>query len=88
MLEGWLAWEQLPGRAEGDVRSRLPVFHSMDFQFPAAVDEHWHVPHFEKMLYDNPQLAHTYLAAFQLTGDRQYAGGCEGRGLFFLPSAG
>ena len=29
---------------------------------------HWHVPHFEKMTYDNPQLACTYLAAFQQTG--------------------
>ena len=27
-----------------------------------SVDEHWHVPHFEKMLYDNPQLASSYLA--------------------------
>ncbi|GIL60680.1 hypothetical protein Vafri_15211 [Volvox africanus] len=32
-----------------------------------------HVPHFEKMLYDNPQLVASYLAAFQLTGDKQYA---------------
>ena len=31
-----------------------------------SVDEYWHVPHFEKMLYDNPQLASTYLAAFQV----------------------
>jgi len=27
------------------------------------------------MLYDNPQLVSTYLAAFQITGDAQYA--CE-----------
>ncbi|GFR51902.1 hypothetical protein Agub_g14278 [Astrephomene gubernaculifera] len=38
-----------------------------------SVDELWHVPHFEKMLYDNPQLAATYLAAVQLTGEDQYA---------------
>ncbi|CAD7700012.1 unnamed protein product, partial [Ostreobium quekettii] len=38
-----------------------------------SVDEHWHVPHFEKMLYDNPQLAVTYLSGFQLTGDRRWA---------------
>ncbi|GIL83536.1 hypothetical protein Vretimale_10352 [Volvox reticuliferus] len=38
-----------------------------------SVDELWHVPHFEKMLYDNPQLVASYLAAFQLTGDKQYA---------------
>ena len=38
-----------------------------------SVDEHWHIPHFEKMLYDNPQLASTYLDAFALTGDRAFA---------------
>ncbi|GLI71352.1 hypothetical protein VaNZ11_016520 [Volvox africanus] len=38
-----------------------------------SVDELWHVPHFEKMLYDNTQLVPSYLAAFQLTGDKQYA---------------
>ena len=32
-----------------------------------AVDESWHVPHFEKMLYDQAQLASVYLAAWQLT---------------------
>ncbi|MHB8717976.1 MAG: thioredoxin domain-containing protein [Candidatus Dormibacteria bacterium] len=34
-----------------------------------AVDAGWAVPHFEKMLYDNAQLAPVYLHAFQLTGD-------------------
>jgi uncharacterized protein len=34
-----------------------------------SVDERWLVPHFEKMLYDNAQLAEVYLEAFQLTGD-------------------
>lgn len=38
-----------------------------------SVDDFWHIPHFEKMLYDNPQLASTYLDAFALTGHRQYA---------------
>ncbi|CAL5218409.1 g85 [Coccomyxa viridis] len=38
-----------------------------------SVDEHWHVPHFEKMLYDNGQLASTYLDAFCLTGKASYA---------------
>ncbi|MGD8396907.1 MAG: thioredoxin domain-containing protein, partial [Candidatus Eiseniibacteriota bacterium] len=37
-----------------------------------AVDERWLVPHFEKMLYDNAQLARTYLEAFQVTGDPGY----------------
>ena len=43
-----------------------------------SVDEYWHVPHFEKMLYDNPQLADTYLAAFQLSGDARYAATARG----------
>ena len=38
-----------------------------------SVDEHWHIPHFEKMLYDNPQLACTYLDAFAVTKDQSYA---------------
>ena len=38
-----------------------------------SVDERWFVPHFEKMLYDQAQLAISYLEAFQATGDPQYA---------------
>ena len=37
-----------------------------------SVDRFWHVPHFEKMLYDQAQLALAYLDAFQITGDKQY----------------
>ena len=33
-----------------------------------SVDARWLVPHFEKMLYDNAQLARLYLHAFQITG--------------------
>jgi len=35
-----------------------------------SVDERWLVPHFEKMLYDNAQLARVYLLAWKLSGDR------------------
>jgi uncharacterized protein YyaL (SSP411 family) len=38
-----------------------------------SVDERWFVPHFEKMLYDQAQLAISYLEAFQVTADHQYA---------------
>jgi hypothetical protein len=38
-----------------------------------SVDENWFVPHFEKMLYDQAQLAISYLEAYQITGDAQYA---------------
>ena len=34
-----------------------------------SVDNHWLVPHFEKMLYDNALLPRAYLDAWQLTGD-------------------
>jgi uncharacterized protein YyaL (SSP411 family) len=38
-----------------------------------SVDERWFVPHFEKMLYDQGQLAIAYLEAFQISRDPQYA---------------
>lgn len=34
-----------------------------------STDKSWHVPHFEKMLYDQAQLAMAYLNAFQITRD-------------------
>ncbi len=34
-----------------------------------SVDPTWLIPHFEKMLYDNAQLARIYLHAYQLTGE-------------------
>lgn len=39
-----------------------------------SVDERWFVSHFEKMLYDQAQLAISYLEAYQITGDPFYAG--------------
>jgi uncharacterized protein YyaL (SSP411 family) len=38
-----------------------------------SVDARWLVPHFEKMLYDNAQLALAYLEAYQITGNGDYA---------------
>ena len=40
-----------------------------------SVDERWFVPHFEKMLYDQAQLAMSYLEAFQITRDGAVCGG-------------
>ncbi|MCL4869319.1 MAG: thioredoxin domain-containing protein [Anaerolineae bacterium] len=37
-----------------------------------ATDNRWLVPHFEKMLYDNAQLARVYLHAWQITGKPLY----------------
>ena len=38
-----------------------------------SVDERWLVPHFEKMLYDNAQLAWVYLEAFRVGGGHRHA---------------
>ncbi len=39
-----------------------------------ATDRRWHVPHFEKMLYDNALRAIEYLEAWQVTGRGDFAG--------------
>lgn len=38
-----------------------------------SVDDRWHVPHFEKMLYDNAQLVSLYANAYQLTKNENFA---------------
>ena len=38
-----------------------------------SVDEFWHVPHFEKMLYDQAQLAVSFVEAWQLTHEEFFA---------------
>jgi len=39
-----------------------------------SVDEHWVVPHFEKMCYDNSELLKNYVHAYQVTGSEFFAG--------------
>src|SRR5690606_10336546 len=38
-----------------------------------SVDDRWHTPHFEKMLYDNALLALAYLETYQVTGKAVYS---------------
>ena len=38
-----------------------------------SVDEHWTVPHFEKMSYDNSELLKNYVHAYQVFGLEFYA---------------
>lgn len=45
-----------------------------------SVDAHWFVPHFEKMLYDQGQLAVAYLEAYQVTREPLFA--TIARGIF------
>ena len=42
-----------------------------------STDNLWLVPHFEKMLYDNAQLALVYLYAYKVTNDARYRRICE-----------
>jgi uncharacterized protein YyaL (SSP411 family) len=42
-----------------------------------SVDSRWHIPHFEKMLYDNALLARSYLHAWQLTGEDGFTSVCR-----------
>ncbi len=37
-----------------------------------SVDDHWHVPHFEKMLYDNAQMVSLYAKAYLVTKNPLY----------------
>ena len=58
----------LDGMAAGGVHDHLGGgFHRY------SVDERWFVPHFEKMMYDQAQLAISYLEAFQITRESRYA---------------
>jgi len=38
-----------------------------------STDRKWLLPHFEKMLYDNAQLAHVYSQAYLITGNKTYS---------------
>src|SRR5579883_1126644 len=42
-----------------------------------SVDRYWRVSHFEKMLYDQAQLVHSYLDAWQLTHNKEFANTVE-----------
>jgi uncharacterized protein len=39
-----------------------------------ATDANWHVPHFEKMLYDQAQLINSYIDAYLISKNNSYAG--------------
>src|SRR5262245_3402345 len=53
--------------AQGGIRDHLGGgFHRY------SVDRYWAIPHFEKMLYDNGQLASVYAQAYELTGNENY----------------
>ncbi len=53
-----------------------------------STDARWLVPHFEKMLYDNAQLAHAYLEAYRATGSERYADVARGTLDFMIRELG
>ncbi len=65
-----MALHTLRQMANGGIHDQLGVAGKGGGGFARyATDERWHVPHFEKMLYDNAQLAISYLEAFQCSDD-------------------
>ena len=44
-----------------------------------ATSRYWIVPHFEKMLYDNAQLASVHLLAYEITRDPRWKDEAEAR---------
>ena len=76
-------WVRDPERR---ARARDMALHQLDAMRAGGIHDHlgggfhrystdagWLVPHFEKMLYDQAQLACAYLEAYQATGRREYA---------------
>ena len=63
-----MALRSLRAIAAGGIRDHLGGgFHRY------STDRRWFLPHFEKMLYDQAQLACCYLDAYRVTGEAQYA---------------
>ena len=64
--------ETLDHMARGGIRDQLAGgYHRY------ATSRYWIVPHFEKMLYDNAQLASTHILAFEATGDSRWRSEAE-----------
>lgn len=70
---GAMAISTLQAMADGGIHDHLGGgFHRY------SVDQRWHIPHYEKMLYDQAQLAPLYLEAWRRTGNPAFAGVAEG----------
>jgi hypothetical protein len=66
-LAGQMALLTLGKMADGGIHDHLGGgFHRY------SVDKYWHIPHYEKMLYDQAQLAGVYLDAFQITREPRW----------------
>uniref|UniRef100_A0A146KV46 Spermatogenesis-associated protein 20 n=1 Tax=Lygus hesperus TaxID=30085 RepID=A0A146KV46_LYGHE len=74
------------GDSEAGKTARRMALHTLDKMADGGIHDHiaqgfarystdrkWHVPHFEKMLYDQAQLAVTYSTAYIITKNKKYA---------------
>jgi len=68
-----MALHTLRKMADGGIHDHLAVAGKGGGGFARySTDERWHVPHFEKMLYDNAQLASSFLEAYQCSKEPFY----------------
>ncbi|XP_068923625.1 spermatogenesis-associated protein 20 [Petaurus breviceps papuanus] len=68
-----MAMHSLKMMANGGIRDHVGQgFHRY------STDRQWHIPHFEKMLYDQAQLAVAYTQAFQMSGDELFSDVAKG----------
>jgi hypothetical protein len=74
-----------PGSAEGE-QARDMAFHTLRMMAAGGIHDHlgggfhrysvdrfWHIPHYEKMLYDQAQLAAAYISAWQINAETLFA---------------
>jgi uncharacterized protein YyaL (SSP411 family) len=86
MLDFLLAFYLREPAAPDAQRARDMVFHTLRMMAAGgmhdqlgggfhrySVDRFWHVPHYEKMLYDQAQLAATYISACRINGEPLFA---------------
>jgi uncharacterized protein YyaL (SSP411 family) len=86
MLDFLLAFSRREQESEDGKAAREMVFHTLRMMAAGGMHDHlgggfhrysvdrfWHVPHYEKMLYDQAQLAVTYIEAWRLNGERLFA---------------
>ena len=86
MLDFLLAFYRLEPASSDGQRAREMAFHTLRMMAAGGMHDHlgggfhrysvdrfWHVPHYEKMLYDQAQLAATYLQAWQINGEPLFA---------------
>ncbi len=86
MLDFLLAFSRYEPVSEDGQQAREMVFHTLRMMAAGGMHDHlgggfhrysvdrfWHVPHYEKMLYDQAQLAVTHTEAWRMSGEKLFA---------------